>query len=66
MKKFAFPILVIVVGIFLYHMYGKEIKTKGLKRSDGTYFQHRVIGSIIAFIGIVILISKINPNSIVK
>jgi hypothetical protein len=59
MKQNLTGILLMVFGVVLYNIYGKEITTKGLKRADGTYFKHRVVAVILIFAGLMLSIRSL-------
>ena len=59
MKQNLTGILLMVFGVILYNIYGKEITTKGLKRADGTYFTHRVIAVVLMFAGMMLSIRSL-------
>jgi hypothetical protein len=44
----------VVAGVITYNIYGKEITTSGLRRADGTFFTHRVLGTAMVFLGIIV------------
>lgn len=44
----------VAIGLLVYNIYGKEITTSGLRRADGTFFTHRVLGTAMVFLGIIV------------